>query len=129
MNKELKRLPDAKLDIMNYIWEQNKAVSSADILEGLKNRRKWTLAIVLNLLARLSDKGFVEYKKQGKFKMYSHIVDRDEYLSQESKTILDHVYNGSIPRMVSALCDSTDLTPDDILSLKAFIDEKSKEKL
>ena len=61
--------------------------------------------------------------------MYSHIVDRDEYLSQESKTILDHVYNGSIPRMVSALCDSTDLTPDDILSLKAFIDEKSKEKL
>ncbi len=127
MNNELKRLPDAELDIMNYIWEQNKAVSSADILEGLKNRRKWTLATVLNLLARLSDKGFVESEKQGKFKMYSHIVNRDEYLSQESKTILDHVYNGSVTRMISALCDSTDLTQDDILSLKAFIDEKTKE--
>ncbi|MGN0621712.1 MAG: BlaI/MecI/CopY family transcriptional regulator [Porcipelethomonas sp.] len=127
MNNEFKRLPDAELDIMNYIWEQNKAVSSADILEGLKNRRKWTLATVLNLLARLSDKGFVESEKQGKFKMYSHIVNRDEYLSQESKTILDHVYNGSVSRMISALCDSTDLTQDDILSLKAFIDEKTKE--
>jgi len=127
MNNEFKRLPDAELDIMNYIWEQNKAVSSADILEGLKNRRKWTLATVLNLLARLSDKGFVESEKQGKFKMYSHIVNRDEYLSQESKTILDHVYNGSVTRMISALCDSTDLTQDDILSLKAFIDEKTKE--
>lgn len=129
MNNEFKRLPDAELDIMNYIWEQNKAVSSADILEGLKNRRKWTLATVLNLLARLSDKGFVESEKQGKFKMYSHIVNRDEYLSQESKTILDHVYNGSVSRMISALCDSTDLTQDDILSLKAFIDEKTKEQL
>ena len=127
MNNEFKRLPDAELDIMNYIWEQNKAVSSADILEGLKNRRKWTLATVLNLLARLSDKGFVESEKQGKFKMYSHIVNRDEYLSQESKTILDHVYNGSVTRMISALCDSADLTQDDILSLKAFIDEKTKE--
>ena len=127
MNNEFKRLPDAELDIMNYIWEQDKAVSSADILEGLKNRRKWTLATVLNLLARLSDKGFVESEKQGKFKMYSHIVNRDEYLSQESKTILDHVYNGSVTRMISALCDSTDLTQDDILSLKAFIDEKTKE--
>ena len=127
MNNEFKRLPDAELDIMNYIWEQNRAVSSADILEGLKNRRKWTLATVLNLLARLSDKGFVESEKQGKFKMYSHIVNRDEYLSQESKTILDHVYNGSVTRMISALCDSTDLTQDDILSLKAFIDEKTKE--
>lgn len=127
MNNKFKRLPDAELDIMNYIWEQNKAVSSADILEGLKNRRKWTLATVLNLLARLSDKGFVKSEKQGRFKMYSHIVNRDEYLSQESKTILDHVYNGSVSRMISALCDSTDLTQNDILSLKAFIDEKTKE--
>lgn len=31
MNNEYKRLPDAELDIMNFIWENDKAVSSADM--------------------------------------------------------------------------------------------------
>ena len=129
MTKEYKRLPDAELDIMNYIWERGEAVSSADIQEGLNTRRKWTLATILNLLARLVDKGFVTSENTGKFKMYSALVNREDYLAQESKTILDHVYNGSVSRMISALCDSGELSQEDLISLKEFIDKKSKEDL
>lgn len=31
MSKEYKRLPEAEMDIMNYIWEKDEAVSSVQI--------------------------------------------------------------------------------------------------
>lgn len=128
-NGKYKRLPDAEMDIMNYIWESNEPVSSIDIQAGLKGRRDWTIATVLNLLSRLADKGFVTFKKGNKYKLYSALVKREDYLSQESQSILDHVYNGSVLRMISTLCDKRSLTKEDIDYLKALIDEKSGKQI
>lgn len=127
-SEEYTRLPDAEMDIMNYIWEKNKPVTSLDIKEGLKNRRNWTAATILNLLSRLTKKGFVVSKKGDKYNLYSAVIKRDDYLSQESRTILDHVYNGSVSRMISALCGNASLSDKDINYLKAFIEEKSSKE-
>lgn len=127
MNNELKRLPDAEMDIMNFIWESGEAVSSLQIQEGLKGIREWSLATILNLLARLIEKGFVSTEKVGKYKMYSAVVQQDEYLRQESKTIIDRVFGGSVSKLVSALYSGKNLSQEDIADLKTFIDEKVSE--
>lgn len=127
MSNELKRLPDAEMDIMNFIWESGEAVSSLQIQEGLKGIREWSLATVLNLLARLTEKGFVATEKVGKYKMYSAVVSQDDYLRQESKTIIDRVFGGSVSRLVSALYSGKNLSQEDIADLKTFIDDKVSE--
>ena len=127
MSNELKRLPDAEMDIMNFIWESKDAVSSLQIQEGLRGIREWSLATILNLLARLTEKGFVTTEKVGKYKMYSAIVSQDDYLRQESKTIIDRVFGGSVSKLVSALYSGKNLSQEDIADLKAFIDEKVSE--
>ena len=124
MDKEYKRLPEAEMDIMSFIWESGKAVSSVEIREGLKGKHEWSLAVILNLLARLMERGFVSAEKQGKYKLYSAVVARDDYLRQESKSIIDRIFGGSVSRLVSCLYDGKNLSKDDIASLKAFIDEK-----
>lgn len=127
MSNELKRLPDAEMDIMNFIWESGEAVSSLQIQEGLRGIREWSLATILNLLARLTEKGFVTTEKVGKYKMYSAVVSQDDYLRQESKTIIDRVFGGSVSKLVSALYSGKNLSQEDIADLKAFIDEKVSE--
>lgn len=127
MKNEYKRLPDAELDIMNFIWESKKAVSSADIQEGLKHQHEWSLAVILNLLARLSDRGFVTSEKQGKFKYYSAIVNQEDYLQQESKSIIDKIFGGSVSKLICSLYDGKNLSKEDLSSLKEFIDEKASE--
>ena len=95
MEKEYKRLPEAEMDIMNFIWEGEKAVSSVEIQEALKNKHDWSLAVILNLLARLTERGFVTAEKQGKYKYYSALVKQEDYLRQESKSIIDHIFGTS----------------------------------
>ena len=125
MEKEYKRLPEAEMDIMNFIWESEKAVSSVEIQEALKNNHDWSLAVILNLLARLTERGFVTAEKQGKYKYYSALVKQEDYLRQESKSIIDRIFGGSVSKLVSCLYDGKNLSDEDIKSLKAFIDEKS----
>ena len=124
---EYKRLPEAEMDIMNFIWKSGRAVSSVEIQEGLKGKREWSLAVILNLLARLMERGFVTSEKVGKYKLYSAVVQQDDYLRQESKTIIDHIFGGSVSRLVSCLYDGKNLSKEDIASLKAFIDERSDD--
>ena len=125
MEKEYKRLPEAEMDIMNFIWESEKAVSSVEILEGLKDKHEWSLAVILNLLARLMERGFVTAEKQGKYKYYSALVKQEDYLRQESKSIIDRIFGGSVSKLVSCLYDGKNLSDEDIKSLKAFIDERT----
>ena len=125
MEKEYKRLPEAEMDIMNYIWESEKAVSSVEIQEALKDKHDWSLAVILNLLARLTERGFVTAEKQGKYKYYSALVKQEDYLRQESKSIIDRIFGGSVSKLVSCLYDGKNLSDEDIKSLKAFIDEKT----
>lgn len=127
MGNEYKRLPDAEMDIMNFIWESGKAVSSVDIQEGLKDKHEWSLAVILNLLARLTERGFVTAEKVGKYKLYSAVVNQDDYLQQESKTIIDRIFGGSVSKLICSLYNGKNLSNDDIASLKAFIDEKASE--
>ena len=127
MGNEYKRLPDAEMDIMNFIWESGKAVSSIEIQEGLKDIHEWSLAVILNLLARLAERGFVTAEKSGKYKLYSAVVNQDDYLQQESKTIIDRIFGGSVSKLICSLYNGKNLSTDDIASLKAFIDEKSTD--
>lgn len=127
MNNEYKRLPDAEMDIMNYIWESGKAVSSVEIQDGLKGQHDWSLAVILNLLARLTERGFVTAEKHGKYKYYSAIVEQEDYLQQESKTIIDRIFGGSVSKLICSLYNGKNLSKDDINSLKDFIDEKFSE--
>lgn len=125
MDKEYKRLPEAEMDIMNYIWESGRAVSSVEIQEGLKGRHEWSLAVILNLLARLTERGFVTAEKQGKYKLYSAIVKQEDYLRQESKSIIDRIFGGSVSKLVSCLYDGKNLSDEDMKALREFIDEKA----
>ena len=46
----IKRIPDSELEIMMIIWEADKPVSSAYIIEKLKGEKDWAHTTVLNFL-------------------------------------------------------------------------------
>lgn len=66
MRKEIKRLGDAELEIMQAIWAAGKPVNSAYIQAALAGKRDWALPATLTALSRLCDKGFLSSEKQGR---------------------------------------------------------------
>lgn len=127
MKKIIKRLPDSELEIMMIIWEANQPVTSAYISEKLKDKKKWKITSVLTFLSRLTDKGFLTSRREGKINIYSPIIPEQEYLENESKTFLEKLYGNSLTSLVASLYKSKAVSEEDLTQLRRFIDEETKK--
>lgn len=125
---KIKRLPESELDIMMIIWESNEAVTSAYVMEKLPEEKKWATTTVLNFLARLVDRGFLEITKQGRVNYYKPLIDENDYLQQESSTFLKKMHMGSLKSFVASLYDGSAISMEDLEELKNYVEEISKKE-
>lgn len=123
---EIKRLPDAELEIMMIIWEAKEPVTSAYIMKALEGIKTWGTTTVLNFLSRLVERGFLKCEKQGKINVYTVIIQEETYLENESKSFLERLHGNSIKSLMAALYKGKGITKQDLEELQSFIDEKTK---
>lgn len=104
--KEIKRLPESELEIMQIIWRETAPVSRAVIEHTLNEKHPLAPITILTLLTRLCDKGFLSQKKAGRTNVYEPLITEKDYLASESRLFLDRLFNGSVANFAVALCDS-----------------------
>ncbi len=121
MKTEIRRLPDAELEVMQAIWACEPPVSRTDIDEILRDTHPMAQTTLLTVLTRLSEKGFVEIRKEGRSARYIPVVARQEYLAQQSRRFVEKVCKGSLPAFAAALCDSG-LTKDELAWLRELLE-------
>lgn len=122
MKRTTMRLGDAELDIMLAIWAAEGPSTSVQVRDRLRQRRDWAMASVMTSLARLVEKGFISCDKSSGINTYTALVSEDAYKSQESKNLLERLYNNSVPNMVTNLYGSKVLAKADIDDLRALLD-------
>lgn len=127
MTEKIKRLPDAELEIMQIVWEAGEPVSSSYILEQ-QGQRKWVLATLMTVLARLTEKGFLVCEKQGRNNLYYAAILEDDYKKSEGKTILEKLYGNSFKNLVTSLYSSEAIDKSDLEDLRKFLDELEKRE-
>ena len=121
MDTTIRRLPDAELEVMQAIWACEPPVSRADIDEILKDTHPMALTTLLTVLTRLSDKGFVQIRKEGRSARYVPMITRQDYLAQQSRRFVQKVCGGSLPAFAAALCDSG-LTKEELALLRELLE-------
>ena len=120
------RLPGSELDIMLAVWGAGEEGATAPgILGGLA--RPLTASALHSYLKRLEEKGFLLCRKEGRTNRYFPRVSRAEYERQESRTVLDKLYAGSLKRFAAALYDGGALSPADVKELEDYLDSLKKE--
>lgn len=128
MDIKIKRLPDAELEIMLIVWKSGKPVSSSFILEQLGDKRKWALATLMTVLARLVEKGFLHCEKEGRSNSYRAAVTESEYKESEGKSTLEKLYGNSIQDMVMSLYNGKAIDKSDLAELRELLDRVEKEE-
>ncbi|HML38983.1 MAG TPA: BlaI/MecI/CopY family transcriptional regulator [Bacillota bacterium] len=123
---KLKRLPDSELELMMIIWDAKEPVSSAYLMEKLQGEKNWAATTVLNFLARLVERGFLEVHKQGRINIYSPLIAEKDYIEAESISFLERLHKSSLKNFVAALYDGKALRREDAEELKSYIDELAK---
>ncbi|MEL7657159.1 MAG: BlaI/MecI/CopY family transcriptional regulator [Bacillota bacterium] len=125
-NKTLKRLPDSELEIMMIIWAAREPVSSAYLMEKLEGEKNWATTTVLNFLARLVERGFLEVEKHGRINIYTPLIEEKDYIETESRSFLERLHKSSLKSFVAALYDGKTISNKDAEELKNYIDELAK---
>ena len=123
MIKNIRRLPDAELEVIQAIWACEPPVSRNSIETILQETHEPPMALttLLTLLSRLADRGFVRAEKIGRSNVYTPLVSQADYLAAQSRRFLDKLCGGSLSTFANALCDSG-LTKEELDELRQLLE-------
>lgn len=99
----IKKLPDAEFEIMSVVWENEPPITTAMIMEGLGDKRKWKAPTVLTLMRRLVEREFLRTEKSGKERTYYPLISREDYLELETEKFMKQYHKNSFLSFVNTL--------------------------
>lgn len=115
-------ISEAESAVLAVLWERGTATAE-DVVAVLAKPRDWQESTVKTLLGRLLKKGAVRAEKDGRRFIYSPTLAREDWLSQESESLLDRLYDGRVAPLVAHFCRHRKLSKRDIRELKRLIGE------
>lgn len=108
--------------LMEKLWEQNPK-TIMQLYHELKEEPGWSKSTVNTMLGRMVQKGILYYEEGAKAKQYYPAVNRDAAAINETESLLDRVYKGSVSMMLSTLIRNNNLTEADIEELYQILGE------
>lgn len=121
----LPQISDSEYELMKIIWEKYP-VSTNDICTLAEPLRGWNSKTVHTLLTRLYHKHAVTYEKKGRMFYYSPLIQKEDYLSQETHSFLNRFYNGAMAPMLSSFLADESVSDDELKELSDLIQSKMK---
>lgn len=103
----IKKIPQAELKVMKFIWVKNDIVTSKELIEAMENDCNWKATTTLTLLSRLVNKRFLASDRIKRITHYTILITKEEYVKFETKRFLEEVHSNSIESLVSSLIDCT----------------------
>jgi BlaI family transcriptional regulator, penicillinase repressor len=115
-------ISEAEAVIMEVLWRQAPR-SAEDILAEVGVQQDWQEGTVKSLLNRLLTKKAVKAEREGRRYLYSPRLTREQYVSQESKGLLDRLFDGRVAPLVAHFSEQRKLSKKDIAELRKLLQE------
>jgi predicted transcriptional regulator len=118
----MKQLTKAEEDIMHVLWQLETA-NVKQIIAQLP-APKPAYNTVSTIVRILENKGFVDYKKQGKGHIYFPLLEKEVYSNQSINKLVDNYFQGSFKSMVSFFMKKNDISLNEMESVLKDINKK-----
>ena len=115
-------ISEAESVVMDVLWKQSP-LATDQIIAALTGRQEWQSATIKTLLNRLLNKGAITAVKDGRRFLYSPVLQRDEWLAEQSAGLLDRLFDGRLAPLVAHFSRHRKLTKKDLAELKRVIGE------
>jgi len=119
-------ISEAESTIMECLWRQAPR-SAEDILAEVAPRQGWQEGTVKSLLNRLLKKKAIKAERDGRRYLYTPLLSREKYVSQESKGLLDRLFGGRVAPLVAHFSEQRKLSKKDIAELRRLLEELDDE--
>ena len=118
-------LSDGEWTLMKALWE-DAPMTITQLTAAMKDSTGWSKHTIISMLSRMEAKGAVKYQSNGRAKLYSPVLQREDAVRRETSHFMDKVFDGRMGVMLNAMIDSRPLTQTDLDELSAIL-EKAKE--
>ena len=108
--------------VMKALWRRQPR-SADEIVAEVGKDQDWADATVRTLLNRLLNKGAIAAEKDGRRYLYRAVLKQDDYVEEQSRSLLDRFFDGRLSSMVSHFSAREQLSSDEIAELKRLIAE------
>ena len=122
------QISDSEWDVMVPIWETG-ACTASDVIKRLRATHAWNHSTIRTLLARLVEKGALDYEVDGSRYIYRAAVSRKECVRQESRSFLKKVFAGDVGALVAHFVAEASLDREQLEQLQRMIAEQRKPKV
>ena len=112
--------------IMELLWV--KPHTLMELVTELHASVGWSKSTVATMIRRMSQKGIVNYTEQGRAKIFTPALTREEVSVQETQSLLQRAYHGSIGLLVSTMAQKNSLTAADIEELSRILEAAKEER-
>lgn len=123
--QKLHRLGDLQLQIMKVLWERAEA-SVSDVHKALG--AKLAYVTVASMLRQMEGRGLVRHRVEGRTFIYQPLVAESEVTRGMVGYLVDQLFSGSLPAMVSHLLTSREISAEELKSLEKIIAERKARK-
>ena len=104
------------------VWA-NAPISSGELVKLCAKELEWKKSTTYTVLKKLCEKGLFE--NDGGTVMVR--MDRQQYLSAQSRQFVDDSFSGSLPAFLAAFAQGGQLSEQDISEMRRLIEDYGKE--
>ena len=116
------QISEAESVVMEVLWARSPQ-SAEEVVDALAGRQEWQEATIKTLLNRLLNKGAIEADKDGRRYLYSPLLQRADWLLQESHGLLDRLFDGRVAPLVAHFSAQRKLSRKDIAELRKLLED------
>ncbi len=121
------QISDAEWDVMEPIWASG-ACTAAEVIKALRESHDWNPSTIRTLLARLVEKGALDYDVDGSKYIYRAAVSRNQCVRVEGRSFLAKAFGGDVTALLAHFVSDSALSPEQIEELRQLLDTKKKSK-
>ncbi|SFP46533.1 BlaI/MecI/CopY family transcriptional regulator [Sphingomonas rubra] len=116
------RISDAEHAVMEVLWDE-APLTAQDVSDRVDPARGWSANTVKTLLGRLLSKNAIAHEADGRRYLYRPLVARGDYVTGESRRLIDRLFGGKLTPLVAHLAERDELSAADIAEIEALLRE------
>lgn len=120
------QLTDAEQRIMALLWERGEA-SVRELTDALQAEHSLAYTTVLTTIRIMAEKGYVDFRKEGKAHIYKPLLSRDGARRQALGSLVRSLFGGSPQSLAQHLVADEQLSLEDIEALREALLKETKK--
>lgn len=114
------KLTDAEAKFADMIWSK-EPIASPELVKLCEKEMNWKKSTTYTVLKKLCEKGIFCNENA----LVSAVLSREEFYGKQSRKYVEDVFQGSLPRFLTAFCGGKKLSPKEVEEMRKFIEENT----